>query len=285
MTPLRQKMIDAMLVRGFSPKTHKSYLFAANSLARYYHRSPDQISLEEIKAYFIYLVKERHLADASCRLHLNGLRFLYLQVLLWHGFDVPIPHPKRSQRIPELLTRQEVKQIIDACAGYKRQMMLLTCYGCGLRVSELIVLRVRDIDGERRLLRVAQGKGKKDRAVVLPRGLMTRLYQYWQRERPKHWLFPNANTPRMHLSVTTAQKTFQIAKEKTAIEKVGGIHSLRHAYATHQLEDGLPITELQRQLGHRSLSSTLRYLHWVPGCHTGKISVSDLVEQLGVQHD
>ena len=140
MTPLRQKMIDAMQVRGFSVRTHESYLSAVRDLARYYHRSPDQLNTRELQAYFLYLVKERGLSGASCRLYLNGIRFLYLQVLNWDAFKVELHVPKAAQRIPELLTRAEVGQILSACKNTKHRMMLTTCYGCGLRVSELVAL-------------------------------------------------------------------------------------------------------------------------------------------------
>lgn len=284
MTPLRQQMIDAMQQRGFSPRTHKSYLAAVSDLAKYFHKPPNQLQQEQIQDYFVYLVKQRHLSAASCKLYLNGIRFLYLQVLKWNQFDVPIQTPKRPQKIPELLTRREVKQIIEACRNDKHRMMLLTCYGCGLRVGELVALKVRHIDGERKLLRVEQGKGSKDRAVVLSANLLDQLRHYWLSYRPKEWLFPNGNTPRLPLSVTTPQKVFRRAKSQTGIRKIGGIHSLRHAYATHQLENGLPVHKLQQQLGHRNMQSTLRYLHWVPDYHRGLMAVTDLVDQLEVSH-
>ena len=280
MTPLRQQMIDAMSQRGFSPKTHKSYLAAVRGLARYVQQPPDQIQASQIQDYFVYLVQERHLCGASCRLHLNGLRFLYLQVLGWKQFDIPIDFPKKAQRIPELLTRPEVRQIVQTCNNYKHRIMLLTCYGCGLRVSELVALKVRHIDGERRQLRIEQGKGKKDRIVVTPATLLNQLRVYWQRYHPDPWLFPNSNTPGLHLSITTAQKLFTRAKTIAGINKVGGIHSLRHAYATHQLEQGVAIHVLQQQLGHNDLHSTLRYVHWLPGYQQGKGQFSDLVGQL-----
>ena len=283
MTPLRQQMIDAMLVRGFSPRTHKSYLSAVAGLARYYHRSPDQISLAEIEAYFLYLVKERHLSDASCRLYLNGLRFLYLQVLDWQAFDVPIPHPKRVQRIPELLTREEVGRLIASCSNLKHQTLLMTGYGCGLRVSELVSLKVRHVDGERHLLRVEQGKGAKDRAVVMPDTLLRYLRAYWRRCRPPEWLFTSKLTGQA-LTVSCAQRVYRRAKQAAGIQKVGGIHGLRHAYATHQLEAGLPVHLLQHQLGHNNIQSTLRYVHWTPGYREGKADTTDLIARLGVDH-
>lgn len=285
MSSLRQQMVEAMQQRGFSIKTHKAYLGAVSSLAAYYHQSPDQLRVEQIQAYFVYLVQQRGLCGASCRLHLNGLRFLYLQVLGWKQFDIPIHYPKKAQRIPELLTRPEVRRIVQACDHTKHRMMLLTCYGCGLRVSELVVLKVQQLDGERQLLRIEQGKGGKDRMVVIPPTLLDQLRHYWRRYRPDPWLFPNSNTPRLHLSITTVQKLFKRAKEGAGINKVGGIHSLRHAYATHQLEQGIAIHRLQQQLGHNDLHSTLRYVHWLPDYQQGKARFSDLVGQLAEDDD
>jgi site-specific recombinase XerD len=285
MTALRQQMIDAMRQRGFSIKTHKSYLGAVRGLAGYFNRPPDQLQASQIQDYFVYLVQERGLCGASCRLHLNGLRFLYLQVLHRDEFDVPIAFPKKAQRIPELLTRSEVWQIIHACANGKHRMMLLTCYGCGLRVGELVRLKVQQIDGERRLLRIEQGKGAKDRMVVLSTGLLNQLRHSWCRYRPGLWLFPNSNTPNVHLSITSIQRAFKLAKSLTGIDKVGGIHSLRHAYATHQLENGIAIHKLQHQLGHNDLHSTLRYVHWLPSYQQGKAQFSDLVSELEASHD
>ena len=283
MTPLRQKMIDAMQVRGFSPRTHESYLYAVNQLAVYYGRSPAELNKKELEAFFLYLAKERGLSGASCRLHLNGIRFLYLQVLGWPAFDVSIPIPKMAQRIPELLTRSEVRRILCACTNDKHRMLLETCYGCGLRVSELVALKVRDIDSERQLLRVTQGKGAKDRHVILPTTLLHRLRRYWQRYRPRDWLF-TCRTTAAPLGVTTAQKAYTHAKRQAGVLKVGGIHSLRHAYATHQLEAGLPIHQLQHLLGHNNIQSTLRYVHWVPQYNEGH-GCTDVLAGLEVGHD
>ena len=278
MTQLRQKMIDAMQVRGMSPRTHRSYLSAVRDLAKYYRRSPDQLSGEELQAFFLYLVKERNLSPATCRLSLNALRFFYLEVLGRDSFGVKLQVPKREQRIPELLMRSEVGRIISANSNIKHRMMLTICYGCGLRVRELVNLQVRHIDGERRLLRVEQGKGAKDRAVIISPTLLQLLREYWRLMRPPNWLFPSYNTT-SPLSITTAQKTFYKAKQLAGIQKIGGIHSLRHAYATHQLEDGMPIHQLQRLLGHQNIQSTLRYAHWVPGYQEGKAE-GDLLAKL-----
>lgn len=263
MSQLREQMTDAMTVRGFSPRTHQSYLMAVRDLARYYHLPPDQLSVDQLQAYFLYLVKERGLSDASCRLYLNAIRFFYLQVLQWKAFDVTLQVPKRKQRIPELLQRAEIERLVQACENLKHRTLLLTCYGCGLRVSELVKLKLRHIDSERGLLRIEQGKGAKDRHVILSATLLDKLRAYWRVERTKRWLFPNDLHPDEHLAIGTPQKVFRRAKQRAGIKKVGGIHSLRHAYASHQLRAGMPVQQLQYQLGHRSIQSTLRYVHWV----------------------
>ena len=146
MTQLRDQMFDASLL-------------TASCLSQYSHIPPDQLSVDQLQAYFLYLVKERHLSDASCRLSLNALRFFYLQVLKRANFDVSLQVSKRKQRIPELLQRSEIVRIVQACENLKHRTLLLTCYGCGLRVSELVKLKLRHIDSERSLLRIEQGKG------------------------------------------------------------------------------------------------------------------------------
>lgn len=284
MTPLRQQMIDAMLMRGFSPRTHQSYLYAVVKLVTYFHRSPDLLTTEDIQQFFLYLVKELHLASESCRLYFSGIRFFYLEVLKWPAFEVPITLPKKPQRIPELLTRPEVARILSAGTNPKHRMMLMTCYACGLRVSELVAIKVRHIDGERRLLRVEQGKGAKDRQVDIPASLLPQLRRYWQAYHPQEWFFSNSQFPDRALSVTTPQRAFTAAKSAAGIRKVGGIHSLRHAFATHQLENGLPVHQLQRLLGHQDIHSTLRYVHWVPNTQGGNNS-TDLLADLEVGHE
>ncbi len=194
------------------------------------------------------------------------------------AFDVRIPVPKRPQRIPELLTRTEVARILAACSNSKHRMMLTLCYGCGLRLSELIALRVSDIDGERPCLRIEQGKGAKDRLVPLGPTLLEQLRSYWREYRPRAWLFPGrpAHTP---LCESTPQKTYTNAKGRADVSKIGGIHALRHAFATHQLEAGLPVHRLQHLLGHRSIHTTLRYVHWVPDYREGR-GAHDLIANL-----
>jgi len=280
MSPLRQRMITAMQMHGYSQRTHQSYLAAVADLARFTRRSPDTLTPEDLRRYFEHLVTERKLAPASVRLNYNGIRFLYLQVLGWPAVDLEVTLPKRPQRIPELLTREEVAAILAACDKERDRMMLALAYGCGLRLSEVVAVRIQDIDGERRLLRVHQGKGAKDRLVSLSPSLLERLRAYWQRDRPRELLFPGSGGQPM--SLTTVQKAFTAAKRRAGVRKEGGIHGLRHAYATHQLAAGLGVERLQRLMGHSSIQTTLRYVHWIPSAREGEGAL-DLLARLEVR--
>jgi len=283
MNSLRQQMIDIMLVRGMSKRMHRSYLHAVTELSQYYECPPNQLTGEQLQAFFLYLVKERELSPATCRLYLNAIHFFYRHVLGRESFGVTLSVPSREQRIPELLMRSEVNAIINACRQIKHRVLLSTCYGCGLRVSELVSLKVRNIDGERQLLRIEQGKGKKDRAVIIAPSLLLVLRQYWQLLQPSEWLFSGRN-PEQAMASDTAQGVYQRAKKRSGIDKIGGIHSLRHAYATHQLEDGMSIHQLQQLLGHKNIQSTLRYTHWTPGYKEGQTG-SDLLAHLASHHE
>lgn len=283
MTPLRQKMISAMRQRGMSIRTHQAYLAAVTRLARYYGRSPVQIKVEELQGFFDHLAQDCKLSASSIRLCLNGIRFLYLQVLRWPSFDVQLVIPKLPQRIPELLTREEVLRILRSCSNPKHRMLLELTYGCGLRVSEAVSLKVNDIDGERCVLRVVQAKGAKDRLVMLSPSLLKGLRHYWALCHPDDWLFPSSHECKSHVSPSCAQRVYRKAKSRAGVTKSGGIHGLRHAYATHQLEGGLPVHELQRLLGHGSLQSTQRYVHWLPGHHRTSRGHVDLIADLRAQ--
>ena len=282
MTPLRQKMIDAMRQHGFSIRTHQSYLDAVKSFARFYQRSPEEANVEDVVRYFEYLVRERALSPSTCRVHWGAMRFLYEKVLNQPALMHKVVLPKRGQRLPGLLSAKDVRSLVSATDNLKHRCLLCTCYGCGLRVSELVGLRVKDIDGERRVLRVERGKGNKDRDVALSEATLKQLRHYWSIYRPTDWLFPNENTLRP-LSVSTPQKVYIQCKQEAGIHKRGGIHALRHAYATHQLEAGMPVHQLQRVLGHRSLESTMRYVHWVSDYKAGASIKVDLVAELGLE--
>lgn len=281
MTPLRQRMIKAMQMHGFSPRTHDSYLGAVRGLAKYTRRPPDALSGAEVQRYFEYLVTERQLAPASVRLAYQGVRFLYREVLAWPELDLEVALPKRPQRIPALLTRAEVGAILAACTDARYRTMLALCYGCGLRLSEVLAVRLGDIDRERKLLRIDQGKGAKDRLVPLSPTLLEQLRAYWRLYRPRDWLF--AGKGGAPLCPTSLQKAFHHAKRRAGVTTLGGLHGLRHAYATHQLAAGLPVERLQRLMGHNDIHTTLRYVHWVPSGREGEGDL-DLLAQLGVGH-
>jgi integrase/recombinase XerD len=279
MTPLRAKMIETLTMHGYSPRTHESYLAAVRDLAKYTRRSPDTLAAADLQRYFTHLVIERKLAPASVRLAYNGIRFLYLKVLDWPALELEVTLPKKPQKIPELLTRAEVARIINACTDLRYRTMLLLCYGCGLRLSELVAVRVSDIDGERSLLRIEQGKGGKDRLVPLSPTLLEQLRTYWRHLRPHGYLFPGQRRGDA-LSQTAIQRVFKRAKASAGVTKTGGIHALRHAFATHQLDAGLAVHRLQRLMGHASLQTTLRYIHWVPSYREGEGEL-DLIARLG----
>ncbi len=263
MHPLREAMLDQMRLRGHSPRTQQSYLHAVSLLSRHYHRSPDRLSQEDLQNWILYLVKDRKLAAASCRLYLNAIRFFYLQVLQWPECRLELITPKRPQRIPYLLSPSEVRRIIDHADNPKYAMMLALCYACGLRVSELVALQVSHIHGEAGYCQVVQGKGQKDRQVPLPATVLQMLRGYWQAFQPASWLFTGRDREQP-LSSDSVQKYYRKTRRQAGIPGSGGIHGLRHAFATHQLAAGMSIQQLKDILGHRHLSTTARYLHWYP---------------------
>ena len=196
------------------------------------------------------------------------MRFFYLQVLHWSAFQIELVTTKRKQRIPDLLSRSDVRLIIDNAIHPKYKMMFTLCYACGLRVSELVALEVQHIHGEQHYLQVVQGKGFKDRNIPLTSSLLHLLRDYWRAFRPSSFLFMGSK-PNASISITSVQKQFTKTKTRAAITKVGGIHSLRHAFASHQLAAGMPLHQLKEQLGHKDIKSTARYLHWSPDLNAG----------------
>lgn len=284
MTPLRQKMIDTMLIHGFTERTQQTYLSAVADLSAHSGQSPGTLSMEQIEAWLLSLVKERKLAPASCRLYFNGVSFLFTKVLkrqdfISHGFVLP----KNRQTIPALLNPLEVAAIFSEPTRLRDRMLLMLCYGCGLRVNELIQVKVADIDSQQLLLRVTQGKGNKDRLVPLGETLLQYLRHYWHHYRPRTYLFRGQRSD-THLQATTPQKLYKKSKQAAGIDKQGGIHSLRHAYATHCLQLGMPVHQRQQVLGHRNIHSTLGYTHWLPESGDGGCKL-DLLGQLALKPD
>ena len=228
MTPLRQRMINDMTVRGLAENTKKSYLNSVTGLARHYRRSPDQISAQEVQDYLIHLHEQRGLSWKSCNCVRHGVRFLYRITL-----GVPDPHfylpgAKTPSTLPEILNHDELVRLFTVTTNPKHRSVLMTAYAAGLRASEIGRVRLSDIDSKRMLLRVDQGKGNKDRYVPLSPRLLEQLREYWRRKRPEPWLFPNELLGRP-LGRDGAWHIYKQAKEKAGITKAGGIHTLRHA--------------------------------------------------------
>ncbi len=260
MTELRRRMIQAMTIRGFSPQTHESYLSAVRSLAKHYRRSPDQISMEEVQAFLEHMITTRNLAWSTCNIAASAFRFLYHTTLGRDRLTFEVPASKQPQRLPEILSREEVARLIESPPNPKHRLLLATIYACGLRVSEALRLKVGDVDRGRMTVRIEQGKGKKDRVVPLSRRLLLQMEAHWRKEPPRMWLFPNRDGTRP-MDITVAQKVYMMAKLRTGITKRGGIHGLRHAFATHLIEAGTDVPTVQQLLGHRSVTTTMRYFH------------------------
>lgn len=259
MTPMRKRMIHELELHRKSPRTIEAYVTAVAQLARHYGRSPDRISVEQIREFLHHLIVERKLAFSSCNQKLAGIRFFYRHVLGQEKLDLRVP-AKRSGKLPEPLGRREVERLLKATGNAKHRTLLMTCYATGLRVSELAHLRPEDVHSERMLIHVRQGKGGKDRYTLLSPRLLEELRDYWRAYRPQEWLFFGRDRTRP-LPIGTAQKIYYTAKRRGGIQRGHGIHTLRHSFATHLMEAGVDLPTLQRLLGHTSLATTAKYLH------------------------
>ena len=260
MSELRKQMEAGMEVRGMSPRTRETYIGCVADLAKFYKRNPATLSEQQVQHYLLHLIKERKLAWSSVNVAASALKFLYRVTLKRKDAEFSVPGPHQQQRLPQILSSEEVMRLIDAAANPKHRALLLTTYAAGLRLSEVSRLRVSDIDSGRMTLRIEQGKGAKDRYGLLSPRLLKELRTYWLAYRPKEWLFPNPRDGKP-LSKHTVHRIFHRAKDKAGIAKPGGIHALRHAFATHMLEGGVNVHIIQRLMGHGDLSTTTRYFH------------------------
>jgi integrase/recombinase XerD len=263
MTPLRMKMLDALMLRGMADRTQEAYIDAVARLARHYGRSPDRLSAQEVQQYLLHLLRERHLARSSVNQYGCAYRFLYGTVLGLDGGAFQIPLAPAPQRLPEILSREELARLFAAACHPKSRTFLMVAYGTGLRLSEMCHLRVQHIDShaDRMCIRVEQGKGAKDRYVPLAPDVLDVLRAWWRAARPSGWLFGAPRDPAQPVDVKTPQRWYRASRARAGITKHGGIHSLRHAYATHLLEAGYDLYSLQQWLGHGHVSTTTRYLH------------------------
>ena len=260
MTPLRQRFLDDLSLRNYSPRTRETYLRHIIHFARHFRRCPAQLGPEEVRAYQLYLLQQKKASWSAFNQAVCALRFLY-GVTLQAPFAVAmIPSGKRPRSLPAVLGREEVALLLGLVAQPIERLMLQTAYACGLRASELLSLRVSDIDSSRMLVWVRHGKGAKDRGVPLSPALLAALRAYWRWRRPTTWLFPG-QTPTGQRSLGALQRVVRRAVRAAGFTKKVSLHTLRHSYATHLLEAGVDLITIQRLLGHRDLQTTARYIH------------------------
>jgi site-specific recombinase XerD len=260
MTPLRQRMLDDMRVRNFSPGTQQGYIRCVAAFAMHFGQSPDLLGPEQVRAYLLYLLDERHLSPGSLTQFHSALRFFYRVTL---GRDWPVtmpPMPKPQRKLPVILSLDELETFFASLRTIKQRAIMMTIYAAGLRVSEACHLRVSDIDSRRMVIRVEQGKGRRDRFVMLSPVLLDVLRTYWKVQRPTSWLFPN-RTASGPVSREGVHEACCVAVRRAGLSKAVTPRLLRHCFATHLLESGTNIRIIQLLLGHRSLQTTARYTH------------------------
>jgi len=260
MTPLRRRMIEDMQVRNLAPETQRAYLRQISQLARHFGTSPERLGPADIRAYQLHLSQDRQLSAGSISVAVAAIRFLY-KVTLDRGWrlEEAVPTCRRPQKLPVVLSQQEVGRFLDAVENLKHRVILTICYAAGLRISEAVRLTPDAIDSQRMVIRVAQGKGGKDRYVMLSPRLLDLLRSYWRSAHPKLWLFPG-DVPGQPITTFAVEQICRKVRRQANLAKPVTPHSLRHAFAVHLLEAGADLRTIQLLLGHRSLSTTARYL-------------------------
>jgi len=253
-------MIEDMQIRNLTLNTQRVYVEQVSRFARHFRKSPDHLGPAEIRTYLLHLANERHLAASSIIVTVSALRFLYTVTLKrrWVVED-DIPAGRQAKKLPVVLSQDEVARFLAAVGNLKHRVILTVCYATGLRISEAVRLTADAIDSRRMVIRVEQGKGCKDRYVMLPPRLLELLRDYWKRTRPGAWLFPG-DRPDRPVCPLTINHTCREVRSQCGIGKPVAPHSLRHAFAVHLLEAGTDLRTIQLLLGHRNLSTTARYL-------------------------
>jgi integrase/recombinase XerD len=260
MTPLRQRLLEDMQRRNYAPKTIASYVLQVAQFARHFGRSPDQLGADDIRAWQLHLLQVKHASWSAYNQAACALRFFYGTCLGRPEMAKALPYGKRPKTLPTVLSQDEVLQFFAAFPTDPDRLLVRVTYACGLRIGEVVRLRVADIDSQRGVLVVRQGKGRKDRQVPLSPLLLEELRAYWRRYRPKDWLFPN-RTSAGHCHITALGRRVTRAVRALGWNKRVSLHTLRHSYATHLLEAGVDVVTLQHLLGHNDLETTARYLH------------------------
>lgn len=259
MTPLRKRFIEDMQLRGLAPTTQRSYLHYVAEFAKYFNLSPDQLDLEAVRQYEIHLLEERKMSPESVNCFVSAIQFLYLVTLEMPWGKHCFPRVRVASKLPVVLDPEEVAEFFDYIPSLKYRAALMLCYGAGLRICEVVSLKVTDIDSKRMLLRIEQGKGRKDRYVMLSPRLLAVLRRYWRAARPQAWLFPSWRENK-HLSQASLSQACRDAASKSGLSKRVTAHTLRHSFATHLLEAGTDTRVIQVLLGHTKIETTARYV-------------------------
>ena len=280
MGEFRDRMERDLQIRGFSPSTQQCYLARMKAMVRFFMRPPDELTLEDIHAYQLHLTRDRKVGWSTFNQSVGAIRFFY-GVTLNKDWDIQrIPYQKTGRKLPVVLSCEEVSKLFQVVTNLKHRAILMTAYAGGLRVSEVTHLRVSDVDGQRMMLRVEQGKGRQDRYVMLSHKLLVVLREYWKTYKTRHWLFAGQN-PEQPLTRASVHKFFHKARLKAGITKKVSVHGLRHSFATHLLESGVNIRKIQLLLGHRSLRSTQIYTHVARDYLEDTPSPLDILPDLG----
>lgn len=268
MTILSQKMIEDLQLHGLAVRTQESYVSAVRQLAKHYHKSPDKIDEEELRQYFLYMKNVKGVSTSTFRIALCGIKFFYEQTLKREWHTLALVRPDKQEKMPVVLSLQEVERILKCVQHEGYRVCLTTIYSCGLRLLEGVHLQVKNIDGDRKMVHICQGKGGKDRYVPLPITTLEILRRYWRSHHNREWLFPTPRGARQGptntggpMHETGVQRAFRAALEESGIQKEATVHTLRHSYATHLLEAGVDLRTIQLYLGHSSISTTTIYLH------------------------
>jgi len=264
MTPLRQQLLQELVLRGCSERTQEAYVYQVYQLARFFGRSPDQLSNQQVREYLLYLAQERQLAASSINQAVNAFRCLYERVLHRDvaALRQALPFTRKPILRPQVYSIAELERLFTVgCPHPKHRAFLMTVYGAGLRLNEACHLKTEHLDAARQQIRIVQGKGRKDRYTLLSPRLLAELRSYWRLFRPRHWLFPATRTPAQPMVDATGQRIYYHAVQRAGLRRKGGIHALRHSFATHLLEASVEITVVPRLLGHAHLNTTSTYLH------------------------
>jgi integrase/recombinase XerD len=260
MSALRQKMIEDMQLKGLAVRTQEAYVNAVLQLSRHLKKSPDSIDEEELREYFLYLKNEKQVAESTFSIALCGIKFFYEHTLGKEWHTLQLVRPDKKKKLPVVFSTDEVKQVLDCVHRFQYRVCLHTIYACGLRLLEGTHLGVKDIDSDRKMLHVVQGKGNKDRYVPLPDHTLMLLRHQWLTHRNPRWMFPSQNGLNA-MNESAVQKAFQGALRASGVHKDASVHTLRHSYATHLLEAGVDLRIIQSYLGHASPSTTAIYTH------------------------